>query len=68
MNQLEKHYISTKEVKTILQVRGCDVMHFRESGKLQFTKKGNAFWYLRSDVEKLEKTISPYQQHRVSDR
>jgi len=44
----------TKEVKSTLRISDCDVMHFREEGKIAFIKKGNGFWYLRSDVEKLK--------------
>ena len=58
MNELEKDYMSTKEVKSTLKVQDCDVMHLREAGKMKFTKKGNAFWYLRSDVTKLAKDKS----------
>jgi len=53
MNELKKSYVSTKEVKSILKIQGCDVMHFREAGKMKFIKKGNAFWYFKPDVEKL---------------
>ena len=58
MNELEKNYMSTKEVKSTLRVQDCDVMHLREAGKMKFTKKGNAFWYLRSDVAMLAKNES----------
>ena len=50
--------MSTKEVKSTLRVQDCDVMHLREAGKMKFTKKGNAFWYLRSDVAMLAKNES----------
>lgn len=58
MNELEKNHITTKEVKSALKVQDCEVMHLREAGKIKFTKVGNAFWYLRSDVEKLVKDKS----------
>ena len=47
-----KDYIPTKDVKEILKIQDCDVMHLRLSGKIKFIKKGNGFFYLRSDVEK----------------
>ena len=50
--------MSSMEVKSALKISGCDVMHLRESGKIEFIKKGNSFWYLRSDVEKLVKQKS----------
>lgn len=43
----------TIDLKRFLKVSDCDVMHLREAGKIQFKKKGNAYWYLRSDVEEL---------------
>lgn len=55
MNEINEKYMPTKEVKLALKIQDCDVMHFRESGKIQYRKKGNAFWYLRSDVDKLAK-------------
>ena len=55
MTDFEKNYMSTKEVKSTLKVRDCDVMHLRQTGRINFVKKGNSFWYLRSDVENLEK-------------
>ena len=45
--------MSTRDVKAFLRIGDCEVMHLRESGKVCFLKKGNAFWYLRTDVEKL---------------
>jgi len=54
MNELEKNHMPTKEVKSTLKVQDCDVMHLRESGKIKYTKKGNAYWYLRSDVESIK--------------
>ena len=58
MMELQEKYMSTKQVKCALKVSGCDVMHLREAGKVKFIKKGNAFLYLRSDVEKLVKDKS----------
>jgi hypothetical protein len=58
MIKLEKTHMPTKAVKDTVKIRGCDVMHLRESGQIAFIKKGNSFWYLRSDVEKLMKDKS----------
>jgi hypothetical protein len=55
MSELEKTYIPTKEVKSTLGVRDCDVMHLRQAGKIEYVKNGNSFWYLRADVDKLVK-------------
>ena len=40
----------SKEVMKTLKIRACDVMHMRESGKLKFTKQGNAFLYSAESV------------------
>lgn len=58
MTGLEKEYMPTKEVKATLKISGCDVMHLRESGQIEFVKQGNAFLYLRADVERLEKEMA----------
>lgn len=38
-------FLSSKEMKAILKVTDCDLMHLRTANKLQFQKKGNAFLY-----------------------
>ncbi len=38
-------YISSKETMKELKVSACDLMHLRESGKLTYVKKGNAYFY-----------------------
>ena len=45
-------WLKSKEVMKTLKVRACDVMHLRESGKLNFTKQGNAFLYSAESVLK----------------
>ena len=40
-----KNWYTSKEAKQILKVSDCTLMHMRESGKLQFKKKGNAYFY-----------------------
>lgn len=53
MKDTDKDYVSTKEVKMLLKTQDCDVMHLRVAGQIKYLKKGNAFMYLRSDVERL---------------
>jgi hypothetical protein len=43
-------WFKSKEVMKTLKIRACDVMHMRESGKLKFTKQGNAFLYSAESV------------------
>lgn len=40
---------SSKDFKKLLQVSDCELMHMRESGELNFVKKGNAFLYKLHD-------------------
>jgi len=49
----DEKYIPTKEVKEMLKVNDCSVMHLRTSGELRFSKKGNSYLYLIKDVERL---------------
>jgi len=48
-------WLKSKEVMKTLKIRGCDVMHLREAGKLKFTKQGNAFLYSVESVLKQKK-------------
>ena len=50
---MEKEYLSSKEVKSILKISGCHLMHARELGELDYIKKGRAFYYCAEDVEKM---------------
>lgn len=45
-------YLTSKEEKKELKVQDCDLAHIRNSGKLQFTKKGNSYLYLKESIEK----------------
>lgn len=47
-------FLNSKEMKAILRVTGCELMHLRGENKLQFQKKGNAFLYaLPNDISVL---------------
>ena len=48
-----KEVLKSKEVQKVLKIRACDLMHFREAGKIRFEKKGNAFLYNKEDIDKL---------------
>lgn len=45
-------YLTSKEAKKELKVQDCDLAHIRNSGKLQFTKKGNSYLYSKESIEK----------------
>ncbi len=38
-------WLTSKETQKLLKVSGCELMHLRVSGKLQFKKQGNAYYY-----------------------
>lgn len=39
-------WCSSKEAKKALKISDCELMHMRLAGKLEFEKRGNAFFYL----------------------
>ena len=47
-------FLTSKEAKAELKVQDCDLAHIRNAGKLQFTKKGNAYLYSKESIEKLK--------------
>ena len=51
----EDGWLKSKEVEQELQISSCDLMHLRTAGKLQFQKKGNAFFYNPEDVNEAKK-------------
>ena len=51
----EKKWLTSKEAKSFAKIKGCDLMHHREAGKLEFEKRGNSFFYSKDSVEKLSK-------------
>lgn len=40
-----KSWHSSKEIRSHLGITGCELMHRREKGELEFKKVGNAFFY-----------------------
>lgn len=53
-----KKWLSSREAKEISKIKSCDLMHYRIEGKLEFKKKGNAFFYSKESVEKLNNPAS----------
>lgn len=47
-------FLTSKEAKAELKVQDCDLAHIRNAGKLQFTKKGNAYLYSKESIERLK--------------
>mgnify|MGYP000624356193 CR=1 FL=1 len=40
-----KSWFSSKEARAHLKISGCELMHLREKGELEFQKVGNAYFY-----------------------
>lgn len=52
MSENSIKYLTSKEARKELKVQDCDLAHIRNSGKLQFKKKGNSYLYLKESIEK----------------
>lgn len=50
MLENQDKYLTSKEAKAALKVGDCDLAHIRNSGKLQFIKKGNAYLYFKETL------------------
>lgn len=50
----KKTWLTSKEAKSLVRIKDCDLMHHRVSGKLDFVKKGNSFLYKEEDVLKIK--------------
>lgn len=51
----EKKWLSSKETLKTAKIKSCDLMHYRIKGHLEFKKQGNAFFYSKESVDKLNK-------------
>ncbi len=49
----EPFWINSKEVRKILKITSCQLMHLREAGKIKFKKRGAAFLYSKEAINKL---------------
>ncbi|QHI36737.1 hypothetical protein IMCC3317_21070 [Kordia antarctica] len=38
-------FLSSKETMKKLKISSCELMHLRVEGKINFVKKGNAYFY-----------------------
>lgn len=49
-------WLNSKEARKELNVSACDLSHIRDAGTLRYRKDGNAYRYLKNDVQSLKKT------------
>jgi hypothetical protein len=54
MSENPLKYLTSKEAKKELKIQDCDLAHIRNSGKLQYTKKGNSYLYLKDSIEEFK--------------
>lgn len=57
MSENPLKYLTSKEAKKELKVQDCELAHIRNSGNLQFTKKGNSYLYLKESIEKYKNAV-----------
>lgn len=51
MKYNDKQGLVSKEAKIFLKIQDCELAHIRNTGKIKFIKKGNAFLYDKESVE-----------------
>ena len=51
----KKKWLSSKEAQKTTKIKGCDLMHYRVQGKLEYEKRGNAYFYSEESIEKIKK-------------
>lgn len=50
-------WLSSKETQKEANIKSCDLMHYRIQGKLEFEKRGNAYYYSKESIEKIKPNI-----------
>ena len=52
----EKKWLSSKDAVKKAKIKDCDLMHYRVQGKLEFEKRGNAYFYSDESIQKIKKS------------
>lgn len=47
-------WLSSKDAQKIAKIKSCDLMHYRVQGKLEFEKRGNAYFYTKESIKKIK--------------
>lgn len=53
MEKISK-WLSSKEAQNSAKIKSCDLMHYRIQGKLEFEKRGNAYFYSKLSIENIK--------------
>jgi len=51
----EKKWLSSKDTIKKAKIKDCDLMYYRLQGKLEFEKRGNAYFYSDESIQKIKK-------------
>ena len=54
MDKQSKYSVSSKDAMEIAKIKSCDLMHYRIQGKLEFEKRGNAYFYTKESLDKIK--------------
>ncbi|WP_282148400.1 hypothetical protein [Algibacter lectus] len=54
-NKENKLWVSSKDAMKTTKIKSCDLMHYRIQGKLEFEKRGNAYFYSKKSLNNLKK-------------
>lgn len=49
----DSKWVTSKEAIKFAKIKSCDLMHYRVQGKLEFEKRGNAYFYSKESLKKL---------------
>ena len=52
---MENIFLNSKEAMKLLKISSCELCHIRIENKVRFKKKGNGYYYLKSDLDLLKK-------------
>tara|TARA_R100000935_G_scaffold58912_1_gene99654 strand:+ start:13302 stop:13469 length:168 start_codon:yes stop_codon:yes gene_type:complete len=55
MKKGKEDWLSSKEAIKHAKIKDCDLMHYRLSGRLEFEKRGNSFFYTKESIDKIRK-------------
>ena len=58
MNKSSNEWLSSKEAVKSAKIKDCDLMHFRLSGKLEYEKRGNSYFYSKKSLLDIKKPNS----------
>lgn len=54
-DDVREEWLDSKRAREELRLSSCDLSHIRGAGKLRYQKKGNAYLYLKKDIDNVKK-------------